>query len=203
MSFTKITEMDKKGKTNVGQPDTPGLNTSDMQALLDALPNLAIDSLNRLVDELSANTAAGNIGARVPEGFEANENLQSILNNMVLTLKNCNTARHTHGNKSVLDEISAATKQQYDRLATLFINILLVAQTIGSGGSTTEIPTTKAVVDYCDALDIDVKARKAAYPIGSEYCTSSGINVSQIMGFGRWTLEYTDSHNIKHYLRRE
>lgn len=203
MSFTKVTEADKVGKTNVGMPDTPGLNTSEMQILLDALPNLAIDKLNNLIDELEATTAARNIGAVVPEGFEANSNLQSILNNMVLTLKRCDNARHSHNNKDTLDAITDDVKGDYDRLVILLTAIELIAESIQNGGNNASIPTTKAVVDYCADLDIDIKARKAAYPIGSEYCTTSSIAVAQIMGFGRWTLEYTDSHNIKHYLRRE
>lgn len=203
MAFTKITDADKVGKTNVGQPDTPGLNTSDMQVLLDALPNLAIDKFNNHIDELAAQTAAGNIGATVPSGFEANPNVQSILNNMVLVLTMCNNAKHTHTNKTTLDTISADVKAGYDALIVLMSEIEAIAQSIQNGGTDTALPTTKAVVDYCAGLDIDIKARKAAYPIGSEYCTSSSINISQIMGFGRWTLEYTDAHNIKHYLRRE
>lgn len=201
MSFTKITEADKEGKKNVGMPDTPQLNTSEMQELLDALPNLAIDSFNRLIDELEANTAAASIGATVPEGFEANENLQSVLNNMVLTLTSCNTAKHSHSNKETIDSITSSVKSGYDALVILLAGITGIQTVLSISDSA--IPTSKAVVDYCAGLNIDAKARQAAYPIGSVYSTTLSIDPSQILGFGSWTLADTDENGIKRYIRRE
>ena len=69
MAFKKITDEDRAGKGNVGQPDTPGLTTAEMQEVMDSLPNLAIDKFNELVDALNEATAAVNMGATVPEGI--------------------------------------------------------------------------------------------------------------------------------------
>ena len=80
MAFTKITDEDRNGKGNVGRSDTPQLSTYEMQAVLDELANLAIDGLNKHITEEEANTGAINIGATVPAGFEASENIQSVMN---------------------------------------------------------------------------------------------------------------------------
>ena len=58
MEFNKITEADRQGKGNVGQPDTPALSTAAMQQLMDSLPNLAIDKFNEFIDAI--NTAMQN-----------------------------------------------------------------------------------------------------------------------------------------------
>lgn len=199
--FTKVTEEDKIGKTNVGQSDTPGLNTSEMQILLDALPNLAIDKLNNLIDELTAVTAAGNIGATVPEGFTAQGNVQSILNNMIQTLRNCERDRHTHPNKETLDTISDEVKESYDKLVILLTGIAEIQTVLRT--SNAAIPTSKAVADYCAGLNINTKAAKAAYPVGTTFSTTSTVDPSSILGFGRWTLVDTDPNGIRRYVRRE
>ena len=54
MQFNKITDADRDGKGNVGQPDTPNLTTQQMQELLDALPNLSIDKFNEFIDVINA-----------------------------------------------------------------------------------------------------------------------------------------------------
>lgn len=53
MQFDKISDVDRSGKGNVGQPDTPNLNTLQMQTLMDSLPNLAIDKFNDFIDALN------------------------------------------------------------------------------------------------------------------------------------------------------
>ena len=60
MSYTYngITEEELVGKGNVGRPDTPNVTTSEMQAIMDELANIAITHINSLVAELNAH--AGN-----------------------------------------------------------------------------------------------------------------------------------------------
>ena len=64
MPFTKITETDLQNKGVIGLPDTPGLSTTEMQEKFD---EIALDVLcpkhNGLIDELSATSAAANVGA--------------------------------------------------------------------------------------------------------------------------------------------
>ena len=51
MAFQKITELERAGKGNVGQPDTPNKGVTEMQEQMDSLANLAIDKFNELVDK--------------------------------------------------------------------------------------------------------------------------------------------------------
>ena len=42
MAFDRITDGDLLGKGNIGRPDTPGVDTSEMQRILDELPREVI-----------------------------------------------------------------------------------------------------------------------------------------------------------------
>lgn len=100
MSFTKITNAEMQTHGVRGLPDTPNLSAYDMQVKFD---ELATDVLrpahDRLIDELEDTTAASSIGAEVPAGMVAQNNVQSILERM-------GTSSHTHANKEVLDKFS-------------------------------------------------------------------------------------------------
>lgn len=67
--YPKIEASDIAGKGNVGQPDTPGLTTGEMQAKLDELPNIIIQKFNELVDEM--NEYIGNVMNTVPDNINA------------------------------------------------------------------------------------------------------------------------------------
>ena len=70
MAFERITEDDLQGKGNLGRPDTPGVDTTEMQRILDELPREVIaPALNRLAEQPEAAGAAASLGARPPEGL--------------------------------------------------------------------------------------------------------------------------------------
>ena len=70
MAFERITEDDLQGKGNLGRPDTPGVDTTEMQRILDELPReVIVPAFNRLVEQLEAADAAASLGARPPEGL--------------------------------------------------------------------------------------------------------------------------------------
>ena len=197
MAFKKITDEDRSGKGNVGQPDTPGLTTAEMQEVMDSLPNLAIDKFNELVDALNATTAAVNMGATVPEGITAQPNVQSILNAMVLNLALNTQARHTHANKTALDSITQEALDDYNRLSILLTSILSLETAITDNDGA--LPTSGAVVDYVAAYDIRAKVLAAAYPVGAVYSTT-GTSPTTLFG-GTWTLLDTDASGVKRYER--
>ena len=197
MGFKKITDEDRAGKGNVGQPDTPGLTTAEMQEVMDSLPNLAIDKFNELVDALNATTAAVNMGATVPEGITAQPNVQSILNAMVLNLALNTQARHTHANKTALDSITQEALDDYNRLSILLTSILSLETAITDNDGA--LPTSGAVVDYVAAYDIRAKVLAAAYPVGAVYSTT-GTSPTTLFG-GTWTLLDTDASGVKRYER--
>ena len=197
MAFKKITDEDRAGLGNVGQPDTPGLTTAEMQAVMDSLPNLAIDKFNELVDALNATTAAVNMGAEVPSGISAQPNVQSILNAMVLNLALNTSARHTHANKTALDGISQEALDDYNRLSILFTSILSLETSITDNDA--GLPTSGAVVDYVTNFDMKSKVLAAAYPVGSVYST---VGTSPITLFGgTWTQLDTDTQGVKRFVR--
>lgn len=70
MAFERITEDDLQGKGNLGRPDTPGVDTTEMQRILDELPReVIVPAFNRLAEQLEAVDAAASLGARPPEGL--------------------------------------------------------------------------------------------------------------------------------------
>lgn len=79
MAFDRITDAERVDKGVTGLPDTPGLTTTALQTKFDELGNMAIDGVNNLADELEATTAAGNIGAVVPDGVTSDPDMQSII----------------------------------------------------------------------------------------------------------------------------
>ena len=197
MAFNKITDEMREGKGNVGKPDTPDLNTSDMQILLDELANLAIDQHNALVDALNDPKAATNMGAEVPEGISALGNVQSILNAMVLNLSLNTANRHNHANKSALDSITQAALDDYNRLSILLTSILSLETAITDNDAA--LPTSGAVVDYVTNFDMKSKVLAAAYPVGSVYSTK-GTSPTTLFG-GTWNLIDTDASGVKRYER--
>ena len=123
MAFDKITDADLKDRGVVGLPDIPELSTAEMQAKFDELAKtVIIPKLNKLIDDLSASTASGNIGVTVPEGFTAIENIQSLLDEIA--------------------EIAIKSKE----VNTLLTNIASVSNTVSDDG--TALATCKAVFDY-------------------------------------------------------
>lgn len=118
MAFTRITDNDTINKGVIGLPDTPNLSTSEMQAKFEELSNdVIIPKFNNLVDELGAKSAAGNIGATIPSGINAeSENVQAVLNGIAekahtheksdAELTDAVTKAHEHSNKSVIDKFT-------------------------------------------------------------------------------------------------
>jgi hypothetical protein len=197
MAFKKITDEDRSGKGNVGQPDTPGLTTAEMQEVMDSLPNLAIDKFNELIDALNETTAAVNMGATVPDGITAQPNVQSILNAMVLNLALNTQSRHTHANKTALDGLTQEGIDDYNRLSILFTAIQSLETAITDNDNA--IPTSGAVVDFVDTYDMKAKVLAAAYPVGTVYCTK-GTSPTTLFG-GTWNLLDTDAQGVKRYER--
>lgn len=197
MAFDKITDEDRSGKGNYGQPDTPELTTSDMQLQMDSLPNLAIDKFNDFIDVLNSNKAAKNIGAEVPTGIQAQENVQSILNAMVLNVGLNTQNRHSHSNKAILDTITDEALDSYDRLVTLLDAILSIESSLTNNSAA--IPTSAAVAAYVASYDIRTKVLNTAYPVGCVYSTTS-TSPTTLFG-GTWTLLDTDASGVKRYVR--
>ena len=82
MAFKRIEDSDLKGKGNVGRPDTPGVDTAEMQRILDEIPReVIVPAFNALVDALNKGTGADGITVTVPSGVPAEtaNNLNAVL----------------------------------------------------------------------------------------------------------------------------
>lgn len=198
MAFDKITNADRAGKGNVGQPDTPALTTTEMQEQMDSLPNLVIEKFNALVDALNDTTAATNVGARVPTGLSVQANVQAIIDGMYTNLKLNTEARHTHANKSTLDGITSEMLESYNRLVGLLDGITAVTSLISATNSA--VPTAGAVKEFVDTYDMRSKVLTYAWPVGSVY-SGRGVNPSTAFG-GSWNVIDNDpATNITRYIR--
>ena len=199
MAFTKITDADRLGKGNVGQPDTPLLTTTEMQEQMDSLSNLAIDKFNDFIDALNAATASNNIGCQVPDGLTAQNNLTSVLNAIVAETTTSISLRHTHANKNTLDAISPTLLENISALLLLFVNISNIDVILSD--SSTSIPTSQAVKNFVEAYNYKNIIKNAIYPIGSVYQTTL-VSPDTIFGTsGAWQLLSTDSNGVQSWRR--
>lgn len=110
MPFTKIVPADLQGKGVIGQPAVPGLSVSEMQESVEqVVREVAIPAVNRLIDELEATSAAGNIGMELPSGMapETPENVQGVVQSHVENVEN------PHG--VTAEQVGAYTKAETDQ----------------------------------------------------------------------------------------
>lgn len=183
MALTHITDEARTGKGVTGLSDTPGLTTAALQEKFDELGNLAIDGTNKALDELESKYGASNIGAIVPSGISANENVQGILNAMAFTVNSMSSKSHQHANKAVLDGISQALKDGYDKVSNTFSSADTFDQTVED--SKTSVPSGAAVVSYLKGIDVKKIIVDIVYPVGSVYMSAMNISPSSALG-GTW-----------------
>lgn len=198
MSFTKITDKERSGKGNTGQPDTPNLSTYAMQELLDALPNLAIDGLNRHIDELSDPSAAGNIAASVPSNVTAVANVQSIINALALLVSDLQKASHTHSNSTVLNDITQSLFDSWQATAKLLASITTIQNTLSD--TQTAVPNSHAVSEAISSINYKPIFLEYAFPIGTVYETALLSSPATLFG-GTWT-ELSSTEDSVHRWRR-
>lgn len=203
MAFSKITDQERLGKGNVGQPDTPLLTTTEMQEQMDSLPNLGIDGFNRFIDEITDKTAANNIGCEPPSGITAQNNIKAILNAIVLDYANAKTYAHTHQNKQVLDVIDIDFVGNVSSLISMLVSIDAVDTYIDVTDTdiANKLPTSLAVKNFLEGYNYKSIIKDQIYPIGSVYQTTL-VSPDIIFGTsGAWQLLSTDENGVKTYKR--
>ena len=183
MALTHITDEARTGKGVTGLSDTPGLTTAALQEKFDELGNLAIDGTNKALDELESKYGASNIGAIVPSGISASDNVQGILNAMAFTVNSMSSKSHQHANKAVLDGISQASKDGYDKVSNTFSGADTFDQTVED--SKTSVPSGAAIVSYLKGIDAKKIIVDIVYPVGSVYMSAMNISPSSVLG-GTW-----------------
>ena len=153
MSFSKITESDYKDKGVVGLPDVPGLTTGEMQRKFDELAkDVAIPAVNKLVEELEAESAADDIGIADDFADFPNEKkkLKSLLVLFAAAIKKNTGSNHAHENKTVLDAITGTVVNAWNGLVSVFNGITGIVTSIT--GDDTKLPTAGAVSRYVQKM---------------------------------------------------
>lgn len=197
MSFNKITNLDTRGKGNVGMPDTPLLTTTEMQEQMDSLPNLIIEKFNDLVDALTDPEAADYIGCLDAEGDIAS--VQQAIDRLGDSVAMFASARHVHANKTTLDAITATLLENISALLLMFTNIDSIDVILSS--SNNAIPTSQAVQNYVAGYNYKNIIKNAIYPIGAVYQTTL-VSPDTIFGTeGAWQLLSTDENGVKTWKR--
>ena len=144
--FTTITPEELVGKGVKSLPDTPDMAASELKQRFDSLGDLCVSHIRTLINELEANTAALSLGAAPPEGIEAQENVQSIIDGLAVIIMQLEELSHSHGNKTALDTFTLEDKAKYDLTALKLDSITSVESIVRN--STSEIPNSKAVMDF-------------------------------------------------------
>jgi hypothetical protein len=155
--------------------------------LFDSLGNLAIDKFITHINEISAETGAGNIGAVLPEGFTGSKNIQSILNQVGRKINSLDAASHQHINLDVLNGLTEDVVTAYNNLVDLLAGIEEVESSLTNNAAA--IPTSRSVYQYIQSiLAVYPTASQlfdTLYPVGTVYNTTSAvIPFTQ----GTWTL---------------
>lgn len=113
MAFKKITDADVKGKGNVGQPDTPGVSTAEMQRIMDEIPReVIIPAFNALIDALADKTSAAALGITAPDGITGST-VQEVVN-ALLTYVNAHKSNEENPHAVTAEQVDAYTKKQTD-----------------------------------------------------------------------------------------
>lgn len=187
MAFTKVSEdiILHGGVTPL--PDSPQLQPAALKAKFDEKGQAACETFNNFVDDI-ADPAKGalNIGATAPQGITSVANVQAVLNTLAALVVGCETDRHTHDNKSILDDFDVAYKATLDDITTALTGITSVATSNMDPTSTTELPTSSAVAGYFTSKKNDILGY--VYPIGAIVLTK-GTSPYNLFGFGTWTSE--------------
>ena len=200
MAFSKITDEDRLGKGNVGQPDTPLLTTTEMQEQMDSLPNLGIDKFNAFIDEISDPTAAQNIGCEAPLGMTvATQTLYSVISAIARIATNSDELAHSHANKDSLDTLTDELVASLSAISVMLNGIERVGTIVTDDEAA--IPTSKAVINYVNGVDISSNILNAIYPIGAIYLTTTTDPDTLFGTTGKWELINTALSGIKTYKR--
>lgn len=110
MAFTKITnaDLDSRGATTL--PNVPTISATALKQEFDApAKEVVAPAVNRLIDELMANTSATSLGATAPTG-RVGATVQAVMNDLSEDLATVESEvgeaianSHTHANKALLD----------------------------------------------------------------------------------------------------
>ena len=122
MAFTKITPDELTGKGVIGQPAVPGLSVEEMQKSVEQIVReVAIPGVNRLAEELEADSAAGSLGSEIPAGDGTTELPEDTPKNVggvaaaIMKLLADFIARRDNPHGVTASQVGAYTKKETDQ----------------------------------------------------------------------------------------
>lgn len=170
MSFTSITDEELENMGVTGLPDIPELTTEEMQAQFDEYPQFLKDKFKTHISEEEADTAAGNIGAKIPN--ELADMLENLTEEQIAALKKI---------QPILDELAKRTKDLKDWQDAADANF-----------SPTELNTGAF---HADATEVTVPTVDTSDVSGKAASTEFVNNKMQAIGAGDMAKSIYDPNN--------
>jgi len=130
--------------------NTAARHTHVNKATLDDITALVKQGYDDLVTMLTGITGIETTLTNSNDKIPRSDAVYTAIDNLSAIVAANTAARHTHTNKSVLDDITAAVKQKYDDLVSLFTGIDGVQQTITNDQG--KLVTGYAVTQYVSGL---------------------------------------------------
>ena len=122
MAFTRIKDSDLAGKGVKDQSTVPGLSAEEMKASVEQIVReVAIPGVNRLAEELEADSAAGSLGSEIPAGDGMTELPEDTPKNVggvaaaIMKLLADFIARRDNPHGVTASQVGAYTKKETDQ----------------------------------------------------------------------------------------
>lgn len=147
--FEEITQADLVNKGVEGLPDTPNLETAEMQRKFDEITKeVIVPKFNALIQKL--NNDLGSDIKMIDPKDDTSKTLSALIGEIEDEV-GLNTAdRHNHANKALLDSLTAILFEAYNRLVTMLAGVNSVTDVVTN--DTTVIPSGKAIVDFVQQM---------------------------------------------------
>lgn len=190
MAFEKITDADLEGKGNVGKPDTPGVDTSEMQRILDEIPrDVIVPKFNSLLDALQDALAASFLGANIPNGLpeETGKNVQNVIQ-AVYNALNDHKSDETNPHNVTAAQTGAYTRTETDTAINEKV------QQIGAGDMAMSVYDKKGLMsDIYEYTDESCKKTEEACAPKAHASSASTYGVGTNAAYGHVKLSDTAS----------
>lgn len=147
--FEEITQADLVNKGVEGLPDTPNLETAEMQRKFDEITKeVIVPKFNALIQKL--NNDLGSDIKMIDPKDDTSKTLSALIGEIEEEV-GLNTAdRHNHANKALLDSLTAILFEAYNRLVTMLAGVNSVTDVVTN--DTTVLPSGKAIVDFVQQM---------------------------------------------------
>jgi hypothetical protein len=147
--FEEITQADLVNKGVEGLPDTPNLETAEMQRKFDEITKeVIVPKFNALIQKL--NNDLGSDISMIDPKDDTSKTLSALIGEIEEEVGLNTDDRHNHANKALLDSLTAILFEGYNRLVTMLAGVDSVTDVVTN--DTTVIPSGKAIVDFVQQM---------------------------------------------------